>query len=518
MNKFKFHMQEKLNQLRIKLETLNLTISTLPPKNKIKIEDYGNKQELKKQFLKEHPSNFLKIMIGPTKEELQTFLRTKELEELNSQKNKLQEEISELEKAISSIEENKMTSTLDKSNTVIRELLEHALNSNLKAEETTKLLLTIIRNTNKSNHVVSNIKQGLKEFYDEQDNIKENVNLNTLRLIYNKLFQVILTPEEQQKYAIIIDGLVIEVRLNDKEHTTEAKREELRIRKENLEKLQTYILFGRILNVPEDMEEFKKIVYASGLDSQTAESFIIAMQKEKDARTLSEEEKKTNEMLSRYLTEDEMLKIEMSKQLEREHTGDIKNLIIRVRNDVISICKYMDMIKDSMDINDSLEVLTKRQLVLSDLVTRLSSVNTKLSNFYYLADDELIPYILRTIESTDVTELSSIYHLLNKLTDKKHQGTLYSIQSGINIYRIKNQTYTLFFTRKNNDILIINTMANRNITKESCKLTKPQLKRIREFQERKPNPEYDKLNATYEELVVTALNLNGPEMRLTLNK
>lgn len=518
MNDFKFHMQEKLNQLRITLETINLTISTLPPKNKIKIEDFGNKKELKKQYLTENPSSFLERLTGPSLEKLQEYIRNKQITELNNKKKKMEAEISELQKAISSIENNQITIPLEKSNTVIRELLEHALNNNLKAEETKTLLLAVIRNTNKSNHLVSNIKEALKDFYDEQDNIKTNINLNALKLIYDKLFQVILTPEEQQRYAIIINSLVIEIKLSDQEHTTESKREELQQKKANLEKLQTYISNGHIAKIPENMEEFKKEVSASGLEHSTAEKFIIAMQEAKVKEEALEEERKITEMLSHYLSEVELLKIEKSRQLEQEYTGDIKSLIIRVRNDVISICKYIDMVKDSEDINDSLEILTKRQLVLSDLVTKLSKVNTKLSNFYYLADDELIPYILRTIESTDVTELSSIFNLLNKLAERKNIGTIQSIQFGNYIYRIKNQAYTLLFTRKGSDILIINAIANRNMSKEATKLTKIQLKKIREFQDIQHNPEYDKLNATYEELVVSALNLNGPETTLTLNK
>ena len=179
--------------------------------------------------------------------------------------------------------------------------------------------------------------------------------------------------------------------------------------------LQTYIKDGEITRTTDNLEEFKTILELSDIDPRIQEYLLSAMEQKIESEKATEEEIKIDKMLSKYLFEIEMLHIKKARELVEEHEGDIKKLIERAINDVISLCKYIDITAASIDYQDSMDILTKRINILKELITNLEDVNPALSNFYYLTGSDLIPPILRTIESYDITTYESIIHLLNYL-------------------------------------------------------------------------------------------------------
>ena len=206
-----------------------------------------------------------------------------------------------------------------------------------------------------------------------------------------------------------------------------------------------------------------------------------------------------------------MKHIRKARELKEEYSGDIKNLIERAINDIISLCKYIDMTAPVIDYQDDMDILTKRIGILKDLIENLNTENHELSNFYYLPGADLIPQILRTIESYDVTTYRSVADLLNNLAENKSLGKLFYITEEIEIYAISNNSHTILFSRKNGEIIIINVYNSLTLANLEGELTKATINKIREIHNMKKTPEYKNLNANYENLVSCSLNLSNPE-------
>ena len=206
-----------------------------------------------------------------------------------------------------------------------------------------------------------------------------------------------------------------------------------------------------------------------------------------------------------------MLYIEQSKIIENNYSDPVRKLISRLRNDVISSARYIDIIKDSLDIHDSLEILSKRIELLAEVLEKIQLKHHH-PHFKYLIDDDYVPYILRTLETKEPAELTSIQALLKKLTNNK----LYTLQinvpnTQINLYKIQNEHHTILYTKINSQIIVID--AYQNITlNENLLLTPKQKKRILEYMTQLSSPEISKLNSIYEELINSTLNVENQEV------
>lgn len=514
MNKFKLHLQDKLQSLTTILEKLNIKIETLPPEHEIKLDSI---KKLKKEYHETNNSNILKRILGPSKQELRKYLRNKKLQKLEQNRDRLIAKIDELTIAIASINENQITEELENTNNIIIELLEYSINLNLTPPETTRLLLEIIRNSKQDDSLLSNMKTSLLNYYDKEGNIISTYNLNTLRLIYEKLFKLILSPQELQKYSIIINALTIEIYLKGPKKLSPQTKEQLTEQKESLGKLQTYIYNGEIVNTPDDIEEFRKTAESSGLELKAIEVLVEKMKDKIAENKRIERLTNAKEETSPYLTTDEIERLQKAIELEEQYTGDMQNLISRLINDIISICRYIKMIEETQDVSDSLEILTKRHNILKDLVKKLSEENNNQNAFYYLTDDDLIPYIYRTIEISDVTQLPDILNLLRRLSSCNKHKIAATIDE-ITIYKIETKNHIILYTIKDDRITIINAYSNVRAVNCTSLINEKQLTKLKEILEITSNPEYQKLNNAYENLLISSLTLNQGENNLTLFK
>lgn len=516
MNRFKLHIEQKLQEVQKSINELNIKIETLPTKDQINLKDLGNIKELKKEYNTYYKRTGFLQLIGPSTEELKRFFHKQILTSLEEEKDKLNILKQAFEDLINSIKDNQITQKLTYTNALIKELLEFSSNNNLSSSDTIELLLEILRNSKNDQYVDTSIKKSITGFYDSNNQLKDEFNINSLRLMYEKLFLVTLTEEEQNKYSIIINGIIIELKIKSNNETEPSIKETLLVQKENLRKLQEYISAGQIIKTT-NIEEFKKILNNSGLDQMLITKLLIEMQDKIEEERKKQEEKQTKESLTKHLSEKELLYIEKSYIIEQKYNKEIKQLIIRLREDVISLCKYMDFVYTTVDINDSYDVLTKRISILKELLIQLESRSTEQSQFYYLTDNDLVPYIMRTIETKDISELNSILNLLKKLANRKHTGSIISICNGIPIYKVSNASHTLLFTKHTSKPTIIDIYST-NQFKCDKKLSPQKIKSLEEYQVLNASVEFENLNNTYEGLILSSLIVPPFETQHTLKK
>lgn len=512
MKRFKTYLENRISLLNADLEKLMKRIDSLPPETEIIIENYGDISELKKKCKKEGNLSRIKIIFGPSKSDLRVFIHQKELSRLIKKKNTLETKIKELTSVVLSITEDKLEQELSTSNEVIKEFLNFSVNSNYDPEKLISGLLSIFRNTTNTDNVESKIKQDILTFFNEEDEIIDKSTIDTIKLLFQKLFMTILTEKEQEIYSIPINSIINRINIEvAKQESNEKEKEHLILQKKNIQMLQTYIKDGEITRTTDSLEEFKTILELSDIDSRIQEYLLNAMEQKIESEKATEEEIQIDKMLSKYLSEVEMLHIKKARELLKEHEGDIKNLIERAINDVISLCRYIDMTAASIDYQDSMDILTKRINILKELIINLEDANPALSNFYYLTGSDLIPQILRTIESYDITTYGSILHLLNYLASNKQSGELFYASSDIEIYKVSNESHTMLFSRRGPEIILINVYNSLTFAALEGELTSSTIKRVIEMHNIKKTKEFKKLQANYENLISSSLNLNGPD-------
>ncbi len=517
MQQFQFHLREKLLDFTVRLEKLEKEIAKIPQEEDIILENYGTKKDLKATYYTLYPTSPLKKLIKPSKKDLQKLVRDNILAKLNEEKKSLTSSIEQIKEALESIKEDKLTDNLSNSNKLIIELLEYSLNSNLTAKRTIDIFLSIIRKTKKDDSLTNTIKRNILSFYNEDNTIIEGLNRKALILLYDKLFKQILSEEEQLKYAIVISNIKVEIELTE-EQTKKETKESLLLQRESLSILQTYIHNEIILKPAQNIEEFKQLLRNAGLDDETRTFLLQKMEAKIEEENFLERKKQTINAVKNHLSETDLLHLKKAVELERIHTGQMKRLISRVKADVISICKYMELLNTEQDVNTNQEILTKRCAILKELVTSLDTMNPTLSSFYYLADDELIPYMLRSIEESEIEEQSNIYNLLTLISENRESKKLICTIAGISIYRVKNTTHNILFTYKGNKPIIIDVYKNVLNSNSKPKLNKKQIMKLRKILDSRYSKEYEELNTAYENLILSSLSLDSSKVQFSLSK
>lgn len=510
METFKIYLENRIALLHRELEIIINKINSLPPETEINLEMYGNLRELKKDYKESVSTPRIKSIFGPTKKDLKKYIYNKELSKLERKKTKLDKRINEIQDAINSIQNGKIKIQLNNSNEIIKEYFNFSVNNNYDSNRLIKGLLHIFRNTIKTDKVESKIKQNILSFYSENDELIDNNSIDTIKLLFDKLFMVILSEKERETFSIAINSIMNKIELETASiEKDEDSKEQLLIQKRSIQVLQTYIKDGMIIKIADSIEEFQKILELSGIDDRIKSYFLENMVNKIESAKQEKEAAEVEVLLQKYLTESELMYVEKAKELENEYTGDTLQLIKRAKDDVISICKYLELTIGLQNQDESLDVLSKRVNVLKELVVNLESVNPDFTAFNYLTNSELIPYILRTIESLDITSYNSIYCLLKYLSDNKNEGIAIYQKDDIIVYEVTNTNHRLIFTKDEGVITIINI---QNISSSpNIILNNSIIEKIKENRRIQRSSEYKKLQANYENLIVRSLSLNEYE-------
>lgn len=517
MEQFKIYLKTETIKLSEELQEITENIKNLPHEEIIITEDHNHIRKLKQEYRKNSKQTLLTKIKPITKKELSKYLKDKKYSELITKKKELTIKIDEINSLISVIKDNQITGEIKTSDEIIKLLFTYFSSNSISCQETITILLEILRNTKKTDHINSKIKQNIVSLFNNSNELTTKENYNTIKLLFEKLFITLYTGKELEQNNHIITEIIIELKLqHTKENNLELKGN-LISQRNALQELHKYIKNGEVIASIEDYTTFKELIKKSKIDSNLATTLLNQMEERIKKDRLLQEELERETALKNLLNKEEQAYIGKAIEYESKTTGQLQSLISRTKNDVISICKYLQLVQNTTEFQNTIDVLSKRVSILKELINSLEKNENNKSVFYYLTNNESMPYILRTIDTLDITSHACIYSLLYQLSRNPDAGKLAQTIEGIRIYELKNESYQLKYIKFNNEIIIIN-LYSKYFNPETPAIDNQLISQVKELINSSKKAETKNLHSKYEKLILKSLNQDIRQEKLTLSK
>ena len=259
MKQFKNYLETQLNITKIKLKNIIAEIENLPDPQDIDITTYGTKEELKKMYIKDLRPNFFKRIIGPTKLDLQIHLKNKEHQRLYNEKRILERIIDQIKQTLEVINEQGIHGCIWPNDEIIKLMLEYASTNNVNPEELLIYLVQLFKNTKENDKVEDKIKKNIARFFNENYKILPDTKLSTLTLLFDKLFMTILNKEEANRYDLVINQIMVQLKVEKDKVTKKDIKPELELKRRALRELQEY-LKGDKIDKTIDLKNFQLLL------------------------------------------------------------------------------------------------------------------------------------------------------------------------------------------------------------------------------------------------------------------
>ena len=376
MKQFKNYLETQLNITKIKLKNIIAEIENLPDPQEIDITTFGTKEELKKMYNNELRPNIFKRIIGPTKLDLQIHLKNKEKLRLYREKSNLERIINQIKEALEVINEQGINGCIWPNEEIIKLMLEYASINNVNPEELLTYLVQLFKYTKENDKVEDKIKKNIERFFDEKYKILPDTKLSTLTLLFDKLFMTILNKEESNRYDLVINQIMVQLKVEKDKVTKKDIKPELELKRRALRELQEY-LKGDKIDKTIDLKNFQLLLDTAEIPKTHQEKLLKEMESKIKEENKELERKQVQEAILRYLSENQIEILKQGEQLANISTGEIKDLLNRAIKDVISMCKYLSYIDQIEDLHESLEVLEERIKVLKSIIYNAKEENTE---------------------------------------------------------------------------------------------------------------------------------------------
>lgn len=519
MEQFKIYLKTETIKLSEELQEITENIKNLPNEEIIITENYSHIRELKQEYRKNSKQTLLNKIKPITKKELSNYLKAKKNSELITKKKELTTKMDEINSLISVIKDNQITREIKTSDEIIKLLFTYFSNNSISCQETITILLEILRNTKKTDHINSKIKQNIVSLFNNNNELIAKENYNTIKLLFEKLFITLYTGKELEQNSHIITEIIIELKLQHTKGNNQESKRDLICQRNALQELHKYVKNGEVIASIEDYTTFKELIKKSKIDSNLATSLLNQMEDRIKKDRLLKEELEKETALKSLLNKEEQSYIGKAIEYESKTTGQLQlqNLISRTKNDVISICKYLQLVQDTTEFQNTLDILSKRVSILKELINSLENKENNKSTFYYLTNNESMPYILRTIDTLDITSHACIYSLLYTLARNPDAGQLTQTIEGIRIYELNNESYQLKYIKFHNEIIIIN-LYSKYFNPETPVIDNQLIFQAKELISSCKKAETKSLHSKYEKLILKSLNQDVRQEKLTLSK
>lgn len=511
MKEFKNHLQEQINIKKQELIKLNEEIANYPNPEEIDLKKYGPKENLKRSYYNATKTSLLKRIIGPTKLDLQTYIRNKELKKLNNRKKSYESKIIQMIDYLNASNETGLIQEIITKREVIRQMLSYAKTHYIDPKALLNHMINLFQHSKDLNNIEDKIKSNIASFFDYEGKLLPNSEIKTIKMMFEKFFMMILDKKEMEEYQILIEQIVVEIKI---EQPKKNEKSALEQKKESLKKIQEFVR-----NAEEheylDLKQFKILLCNAGIPEKQQKTMISNLDnkiKEKRARS---ERNKINEIINKYLTEDEKALLRRATELESVTEGKLKDLLTRSKKDVISICRYFTIMDVDTELNDTIEILTDRLRVLRNIVSNIENKKLDESKLFYIINKDGLPLVIRNIESFEITNHPVIYNLIYRVSNNEKAKKIFTIE-GIDFYRIIEKDIKAIFAEVNGKRILIEIIHNKpnNIIKKHIKANI--LTQIIEITNNLDDSNTQTLHATYENVVLESLNPRSPSHSLTL--
>lgn len=513
---FKNYILNKITDLTKEYRNIEEQLTKLTNPNDIDLDNYGSRKkliELYKSHIKKH---FLQKLISPSTNELKNFIYNYERHILLNQKSKIEKQIIILKSASNSLVNNEFIKEFTYNYSpkyLLKTILDYSEKENVNAKEIVDLIISLFRRVPTTESVENQLEINLANSFDNHNYPKKNVRCEEIIFNFKKLLTSIFGEEIPVKYTVTINDIIKEIQLRyQKINSSLGKKEILLESQKALQNLKPYIEGNKIIKSTSDLEGFKRDLQNSGLEASIINEYIIGMEakiaEEKEAKRIAEDER----LLKKYLSDEYLDVINEARLLLKELSSEaLDNLIARSINDVISLCRYLEIIGD--ETQEYLDVEERITAKITILQSELKKPITTKSSFNYYINNEGIPNILRNLDAIDVIFYKEAYSLLNYLSINHEAGVTLTKIDNLYICEITGQELTLKFAKKGNNIVIIGIRRKSEIAKE---LTIDDINNIKmSLSNTKENQIFQK---KCEETVLSALNLYSPEVPYSLHK
>lgn len=516
MKQFKNYLETQLNITKIKLKNIIAEIENLPDPQNIDITSFGTKEELKKMYIKDLRPNFLKRIIGPTKLDLQIHLKNKEHQRLYNEKRILERIIDQIKQTLEVINEQGIHGYIWPNDEIIKLMLEYASTNNVNPEELLIYLVQLFKNTKENDKVEDKIKKNIARFFNENYKILPDTKLSTLTLLFDKLFMTILNKEEANRYDLVINQIMVQLKVEKDKVTKKDIKPELELKRRALRELQEY-LKGDKIDKTIDLKNFQLLLDTAEIPKRHQEKLLKEMELKIQEENKELERKQVQDAILHYLSESQIEVLKQGEQLASTSTGDIRDLLNRAIKDVISMCKYLSYIDQIEDLHESLEILDERIKVLKSIIYNVKEENTEPNSLFYVTDKEGVPILLRNLEIYELTDYPAIFNLLYK-TATNIKGKKFLTKENIDFYYFKSHQVRLIYAEIKGIRIVVGIDGHNPTSMIKKFITNDIITKIQEIEHHSISKEYKEIHATYENVILESLNIKEPTYTLSLKR
>ncbi len=525
LDKVKKYLTARISELKDELDIKIKTSDTFPKSySDIKLEEYGSIDYLRRKYNQKGTFNIIRRIFGPDKTTIKKEILQDLKNEYSREIKELEDQIKELEQATKSIKANEFILSIIPGKYLIKEIIVMIENKTLTVEEGIKTLIKLFKvNKNKSSSIENKIMSNLADFYDEDNNIIKSAKLNTVILLFEKVFYLLLSTKEQSKLYVTTTAIINQIKVEYEQQVNkgELSKEELQKRKDSLEALSEYYNQEKIVKTPDSLDEFRNLLAQSGLEKEVTNRLSLQMLDHMDLKEQQEEIRQIENTINKILGDNEKRYIEEARTILKENEqSELVELLRRIYNDTISICKYIPLTEGTNEYESALERLTDKIRELKLVINRYKnpSQEFKKNNIYFATDHNMVPIIMHTIEGLDINHHDEVLTLLYSLVNNEKQRRLQFKKDKIDFFIIGNEHFSLIYAKKKNEIVIVNIIRTYELKSVEQTITKQEISSIQEVFSSKKNESYQALHDTYENLVLDSLQLNQHSDNLSLSK
>lgn len=516
MKNFKNYLQTQLNIIEIKLKGIITEIENIPAPSKVDITSYGNKEQIKKEYQLNEKLSVFKRIIGPSMNELQIFVRKRELKRLNTQKQTYEIQISQIKNALPFIEETCITGQIYPNEVIIREMIQYASTRNINPQELLQFLVDICIHSKDTDKITDKIMKNITNFFDSNCQLLKNAKISTLNLLFEKLFMKVFKEKELEEYRLVINQLYTQLKIEKDRLNKVQSKPELELQRRALIELQDYIN-GNIIIRTLDIENFQLLLETANIDKYTSQNLIAQMEEKIIEERIIIEREKALKAMKKFLSEEELDLIRQAETKEKLLTGPLKDLVVRAKKDIISMCKYLDLFDHTDNVHEALEILNDRTKVLKNILENLNEEKKEQNILFYITDNEGIPLFLRNLELHHISTYGTIYNLLYKV-GIGNKGKKVFEKDNIEFYGIGHNILKIVFVELSGKRIVIGIDSHNPTYTIKSIINNEMIKKIRDIEHRSFNPTFQEIHATYESVILEALNVKEIGYSLTLKK
>lgn len=508
MTYLEFVMKD-IERLSICLNEIDRNIADLNIKG-VHYLDYGSREEILSQYVGKKVGRIRVILSRVSDKKLNEFILNRELNKLNEKKKVIEEQLRQYRVVEKSFHDGEMREKAFPNNYILTSMLSYF--NEIKSNDFRTLLSMIIslfKMVGENNtDFIALIEQNIAENFDSKYQLKDGINLDTLLFMLDKVAKSFNFDDQ---VAAVLEGLKNEIR-NSYVCSKEEQHQKTETNRALPGELEQFIVDGKIVKIAPSLEYFQYVLDKAKINDELKKEYLGLMQ----SASLEREKNEEKRLLAKFLvdTEQQTLATAYSYLMDSSNPA-IAHFIQRLLKDIVSACKYMEIMGENLDFHDSYEAIACKVELLKALCTMNLAQESKNTFYYVLGCDEM-PIALRNAEGIDSLQYSRILKLLKSLSlneDGKEIGSF----DGIRVNVLEEKNVGIIYAKEDNTIIILGISADI-FGKERFTLNRNVSQKIKDILSKKDDSDFKKAQEAYEIALLQILNLNSLSSDLEIRR